>query len=83
MNKCSIKGCPGTYEKQIITHMVQRDGETIIIERVPADVCGVCEDILLSFVTVEQVEKLLKHPGIPVHTVPVYEMPEHIGVASE
>lgn len=82
MNKCSIKGCPGIYEKQTITHMVQHEEKTIIIERVPVDVCAVCGDVLLSLETVERIEKLLQRPGTPVHTAPVYKMPENVEAAA-
>ena len=75
MEKCSIKGCPGNYEAKTITHMVEHDGQTILIEGVPAEVCSICGDVLLSLETVEYIEQLLQHPGKPAHTAPVYEMP--------
>ena len=78
MKRCSIKGCPGTCETKTITHMVQHDGETILIEGVPAEVCSICGDVLLSLETVEHIEKLLQHPGTPAHTAPVYEMPGNV-----
>jgi len=82
MKNCTVQGCPGTYETKTITHMVQHDGETILIEGVPAEVCSVCGDVLLSLETVEHIEKLLQHPGIPAHTAPVYEMPENAPAAA-
>lgn len=76
--KCSIKGCPGIYETKTITHMVQQAGATILIENVPASICTICGDVLLSLETVEQLEELLQHPGTPAHTAPVYKMPQSI-----
>lgn len=61
--------------------MVSHNGQTIIIENVPASVCPVCGDTLLSLDTVEAIEKLLLSPGEPDHTAPVYEMPEKVKAA--
>ncbi|MEA2083537.1 MAG: YgiT-type zinc finger protein [Thermodesulfobacteriota bacterium] len=75
MKECTIKGCPGSYEGKNISHMVNHNNQTIIIENVPADVCHICGDTLLSLETVEVIEKMLSNPGEPDHTAPVYEMP--------
>lgn len=61
-----------------LTHIVQQDGETILIENVPANVCTVCGDVLLSLETVERIEKLLQHPETPVHTALVYKIPGNV-----
>jgi len=76
MKRCSITGCPGEYTHQRINYMVQMGGKTVIIENVPADVCQFCGDTLLDITTVEAIDKMLENPGQPVHTAPVYEMPE-------
>ena len=81
MKHCSIKGCPGTYEMKTITHMIADDGKTLLIEGVPAEVCSVCGDVLLSLETVEHIEQLLQQPGPPAHTAPVYEMPGNVPAA--
>lgn len=75
MKHCSINGCPGTYENKNISHMIKHGGQTIIIEKVPADVCRVCGDILLALDTIEAIDRILENPGNPDHTAPVYEMP--------
>ena len=46
--KCSIKGCPGMYEERLIVHTVRFRGQTIVIDHVPAEVCSVCGDVLLT-----------------------------------
>ena len=46
--KCSIEGCPGEYEMREIVHPLRYRGELIIIDRVPAQVCAVCGDVLLA-----------------------------------
>ncbi len=49
--KCSIAGCPGEYEAGKVTHTVRHlrhQGQIIVIDHVPADVCSVCGDVLLN-----------------------------------
>lgn len=81
MKHCSIKGCPGEYEDKAISHLVNHEGKTIIIENVPASVCPVCGDTLLTLDTVEAIEKMLLSLGEPDHTAPVYEMPLKVKAA--
>lgn len=76
MKKCSVKGCPGHYEHKLITHTVKKGDQIIVIESVPAEVCSVCGDTLLSLEAVRALEKLLQSPGEPVGTAPIYEMPK-------
>ena len=72
--KCSIEGCPGTYEERKIVHTVRHRGRVIVIDRVPAEVCSVCGDVLLKPETVRQIEALLQTTTYrPVRTVPLYE----------
>jgi YgiT-type zinc finger domain-containing protein len=76
MNRCSIAECGGAYEKQVITHVVRHHGRVVVLDKVPAEVCRLCGDILLSIETVEAIERLLRTPGAPVDSAPIYEMPE-------
>lgn len=71
--KCSIQGCPGKYEGQHIIHPVRYHGQVIVIDRVPAEVCSVCGDVLLRPEIVRRVEKLLRTKAKPTGTVPLYE----------
>ncbi|MEK6656848.1 MAG: YgiT-type zinc finger protein [Nitrospirota bacterium] len=71
--KCTIKGCPGEYEERKIVHTVRHHGQVIVIDHVPAEVCSVCEDILLKPETIRRIEKLLQTTSRPVNTVPLYE----------
>ncbi|MGC9194011.1 MAG: YgiT-type zinc finger protein [Syntrophobacteraceae bacterium] len=75
MTKCSISSCPGEYEKKHILHTVKHHERVIVIENVPAEVCSVCGDVLLSVSTVEAIEAMLENPGEPVRSAPVYKMP--------
>lgn len=76
MKKCSIRTCPGECEERRIPHVLKRGGEVIVIENVLAEVCTVCGDVLLSLSTVEAIEAMLKDPGKPVRSAPVYHMPD-------
>jgi len=46
--KCSMQGCPGDYEERRSVHTVRRRGQVVVIDHVPAEVCTVCRDVLLS-----------------------------------
>jgi len=71
--KCSIEGCSGEYEERKITHTVRYQGQVIVIDHVPAEVCSVCGDVLLKPETVRRIEKLLQTATSPASTVPLYE----------
>ena len=71
--KCTIQGCPGEYESRTIVHTVKHRGEVIVIDHVPAEVCGVCGDVLLAPETVRRIENLVKTNGHPARNVPLYE----------
>ena len=71
--RCSIQGCPGEYEERQIVHTVRHHGELIVIDRVPAEVCSACGDVLLKPETVRHIEGLLKRRAAPARTVPLYE----------
>lgn len=73
---CSIRGCPGYYEKKFIPHVLKHKGEFIVLENMPADVCSVCGDILISVDTAEAIESVLKDSVKPLKTVPLYRMSE-------
>ena len=54
-------------------HTVRHDGQVIVIDHVPADVCSVCGDALLEPDTVRRIESLLDEKHKPAMTVPLYE----------
>lgn len=72
MTSCSIRDCSGEYERTVVTHTVRHHGELVVIDQVPAEVCSVCNDVLLSPQTIIGIEKLLRSRGDPVRTVPLY-----------
>jgi YgiT-type zinc finger domain-containing protein len=71
--KCAIQGCPGEYEGSSIVHTVRRQGEVVVIGNVPAEVCTVCGDLLLTPETVRHIEALLESRPRPITMVPLYE----------
>jgi len=71
--KCSIKGCHGEYEVQMIVHTVHHGEDVFVFEHVPADVCSVCGDTLLTPDTVKHFESLLKQKKQPEKMIPLYE----------
>jgi YgiT-type zinc finger domain-containing protein len=71
--KCSIEGCPGAYEEREVVHTVRYRGQVIVIDRVPAEVCSVCGDVLLKPDIVRRIEALLQTEAEPTRTVPLYE----------
>ena len=71
--KCTIQGCPGEYEARTIVHTVKRQGEVIVIDHVPAEVCSVCGDVLLAPETVRRIEAILRATHPPNRNVPLYE----------
>jgi len=71
--KCTIQGCPGEYEARFVVHTVRRRGEVIVIDHVPAEVCGVCGDVLFAPETVRRIETLLRSRPDAARTAPIYE----------
>lgn len=71
--ECGIRGCPGVYEERLITHTVHHDGEIVIIDHVPAEVCTECGDILFKPETVRRIEAILGRRAQPAQMVPLYE----------
>ena len=71
--KCTIQGCPGEYEERTVVHTVRHHGNVVVIDHVPAQVCSVCGDVLLTPETIRRIEKLLETMPPPTKAVPLYE----------
>ncbi|MEW6349547.1 MAG: YgiT-type zinc finger protein [Thermodesulfobacteriota bacterium] len=71
--KCSIRGCPGTYEAKMIIHTVKFGTEVLVFENVPAEVCDVCSDTLLAPETIRRLEVLVRNRSKPERFAAVYE----------
>jgi len=57
----------------MIVHTVRHGDEWIVIENVPAEVCDVCSDTLLTPETVRHLEELIHQPATPSKFIPLYE----------
>ena len=70
--KCGIPGCPGEYEERELPHTARQQGQVIVIDNVPTEVCSECGDVLLKPETISRLEELLRTTH-PPNTVPHYE----------
>ena len=68
-----MQDCPGEYEQREIVHTVRHQGQLVVIDHVPAELCAVCDDVLLKLEIVRQIETLLDSSAQPAATVPLYE----------
>jgi hypothetical protein len=48
-------------------------GQVIVVDHVPAKVCDICGDTLLSLDTVRQLHAFLREDVIPEGSAPLYE----------
>jgi YgiT-type zinc finger domain-containing protein len=64
--RCTVQGCPGEYEERTVVHTVRHRGQLVVIENVPAEVCAVCGDVLLTPDTVRRIEALPQSRPEPV-----------------
>lgn len=71
--KCGISGCPGKCEERKIAHTIRRNGQLVVIDHVPAEVCCECGDVLLRPETIRHIEALLRASAKPVGSAPLYE----------
>jgi len=71
--KCSIRNCLGECEEREITHTVRHQGQVVVIDHVPAEICSVCGDVVLTPDTVRHIEQLLRTAERPAREVPLYE----------
>lgn len=76
--KCSVSGCPGTYEARDVVHTVRHDDHILVINHVPAEVCTICGDVLFTPDTVHRLEALRQTTTAPASTVPLYEFSEAV-----
>ena len=71
--KCSVSACPGEYEERQIAHTLRHNGQLIVIDHVPAQVCCECGDVLLAASTIRRIEALMGSRIKPVGVAPLYE----------
>ena len=76
LDKCPV--CGSGLEQKRITHPQQFEGNNIILENVPAQVCRQCGEVFLAPSVVERLQKVVSSAGTPKRTaaVPVYDLAE-------
>ena len=70
--RCTIDGCPGTYEAQETTLVERVHGQLVVVEHVPVECCDVGGDMLLHPDTVRHLEALRQTTHPPIGMVPLY-----------
>jgi len=55
IKKCTIQGCNGVYESKHIAITYRKEDLEVVINDIPADVCSICGDTLLSIDVSEQI----------------------------
>ncbi len=72
--KCDVCGI-GKLEKKLIRYSLQVGKKLVVIEHVPALVCGNCGETTFSPDTVEKLQKTIwkSHKPMKVLETPVYE----------
>jgi YgiT-type zinc finger domain-containing protein len=72
--KCNL--CHGQYSDNTTVLSFQRGARTVVVEDVPALVCDVCGDELVTEAVAREVEELLRKE--PQGTAPLYRFPERV-----
>ncbi len=72
--RCAV--CKGPTENRLITYIQEYKTKVIIIENVPAEVCGQCGEKLLHPEIAKRIQKLVWESPTPKRkdSVPVYDL---------
>jgi YgiT-type zinc finger domain-containing protein len=76
--KCNL--CHGQYSDKTTVLSFQRGGRAVVVEDVPALVCDVCRDELVTEATVRKIEELLETE--PQASAPLYRFPQEASPVS-
>ena len=69
MNKCTLCS-EGQYLNKYIVFSSRRGDRLVVIEGVPALVCDVCGDRIITEDTAREIERIVA--GTPIDSVPLY-----------
>lgn len=61
--KCDV--CGGVMTEEMVTYTIQLDEKLVVVEHVPAKVCGQCGERLYSPDTVERLQKTVWEQRAP------------------
>jgi YgiT-type zinc finger domain-containing protein len=70
---CHTPGCMGEHETGAISHTVIYRERTVVLHRVPANICPDCGDVILSDETTIVIEDLLRRNARSKKTAFNYE----------
>ena len=73
MNKCTLCS-EGQYLDKHIVFSSRRGDQLVVIEGVPALVCDVCGDRIITEDTAREIERVAT--GTPIDSAPLYHFPQ-------
>lgn len=74
MTQCIVQGCPGEMEQRRIVHTFMRDGQPLVVEDLPAQVCQVCGYTVLDLYVLDKLFALDPQTDLPVSHAPVFRL---------
>ena len=75
MNKCTLCS-EGQYLNKNIVFSSRRGDQLVVIEGVPALVCDVCGDRIITEDTAREIERVAT--GTPIDSAPLYHFPQKV-----
>jgi YgiT-type zinc finger domain-containing protein len=75
MNECTLCHA-GTYREKLIVFSSRRGDRLVVVEDVPALVCDVCGDQIITEETAREIERVTS--GEPAGTAPLYRFPQRV-----
>ncbi|MYA22423.1 MAG: type II toxin-antitoxin system MqsA family antitoxin [Gemmatimonadetes bacterium] len=75
MNKCTLCS-EGQYLNKNIVFSSRRGDQLVVIEGVPALVCDVCGDRIITEDTAREIERIAT--GTPIDSAPLYHFPQKV-----
>ena len=75
MNKCTLCS-EGQYLNKHIVFSSRRGDQLVVIEGVPALVCDVCGDRIITEDTAREIERIAT--GTPIDSAPLYHFPQKV-----
>ncbi|TAK34943.1 MAG: YgiT-type zinc finger protein [Chloroflexota bacterium] len=70
--KCTLRDCSGEYQERRVSQVFTRDGQSFVVEGIPAMVCDVCGDTILNWSTVDRLLRAIEVRPEPEKFLPVY-----------
>ena len=68
--KCHVCGSEAA-RKEFTSEVLEVDGQRVLVEHIPAQVCTRCGEVAFSRETTERIRQLVHGAGRPVRTIPL------------